>query len=52
MSKTKTGYTPKKLVYLFIGIFFMFIFGQVCPTWSTVTEPGVKITGVFLGWIS
>lgn len=51
MSKTKTGYTPKKLVYLFIGIFFMFIFGQVCPTWSTVTEPGVKITGVFLGWI-
>lgn len=51
MSKAKAGYTPKKLIYLFIGAFLMFVFGQVCPTWATVTEPGVKILGVFLGWI-
>ena len=51
MSNAKTGYTPKTLVYLIIGILLMFVFGQVCPTWAAVTDPGVKIIGVFLGWI-
>jgi len=51
MSKAETGYTPKELVYLSIGVFLMFVFGHICPTWATVTEPGVKIIGVFLGWI-
>ncbi len=45
------AYTPKKMVFLLIGIFLMFVFGKVCPTWSTVTETGVQIIGVFLGWI-
>lgn len=51
MGKAKTGYTPKMLVSLFAGVCLMFIFGQICPTWAAVTEPGVKIIGVFLGWI-
>lgn len=51
MGKAGTGYTPKELVYLSIGALLMFVFGQVCPIWSTITEPGVKIIGVFLGWI-
>ena len=51
MSEVKTGYTPKQIIYLFIGMLLMFVFGQVCPAWATVTEPGVKIIGVFLGWI-
>lgn len=50
-NEKRLGYTPKKTVYLCIGIFFMFLFGIVCPTWSTVTETGVKMLGVFLGWI-
>ena len=51
MGKAKNGYTPKMLVSLFAGVCLMFIFGQICPTWAVVTEPGVKIIGVFLGWI-
>lgn len=51
MSKTKTSYTPKKLICLFIGLFLMFVFGHICPPWSAITEPGIKILGVFLGWI-
>ncbi len=45
------GYSGKKLVYLALGVFFMFIFGFICPTWSTVTRVGVKMLGVFLGWV-
>ena len=45
------AYTPKKLICLCIGLFLMFGFGLVCPTWSTVTPTGVKVLGVFLGWI-
>ena len=44
-------YTPKQIVYLIIGLFFFFIFGYVCPTWSAVTPVGVKLVGVFLGWV-
>lgn len=51
MEKAKTGYTPKMLVSLLVGVCLMFIFGQICPTWAVVTESGVKIVGVFLGWI-
>lgn len=47
----KKGYTVKQLIYLFISIFLMFIFGHICPTWSSVTPIGVKVLGVFLGWI-
>lgn len=53
MSETKkaNGYSGKKLIYLAVGLFFMFVFGIVCPAWSTVTGTGVKMLGVFLGWI-
>lgn len=46
-----TTYTPKKLIHLVISLFFFFGFGLICPTWSTVTPVGVKILGVFFGWI-
>lgn len=49
--KTVVGYPVKKFIYLLLGLFFMFVFGHVCPAWSTVTETGVMMLGVFLGWI-
>jgi len=30
--------TPKYLAYLAIGLFFMFVFGRICPTWGPVQE--------------
>lgn len=50
-AKKATAYTPKKVVLLIVSLFFMFIFGLVCPTWSEVTRTGVRVLGVFLGWI-
>lgn len=44
-------YSKKTLIYLLIGLLFMFGFGSVCPTWSTVTQDGVNVLGVFIGWI-
>ncbi len=44
-------YTPKTLIFLCIGLLFMFGFGTVCPTWSTVTPDGINVLGVFFGWI-
>lgn len=43
--------TKKKLPHWIIGMFLMFIFGYICPTWSVVTRLGVKMLGVFLGWL-
>ena len=53
MSKTvgkPSAYTPKRIAILIIGLFFMFVFGHICPTWGAVTRLGVKVFGVFLGW--
>jgi di/tricarboxylate transporter len=41
----------KYFVKLFIGLFFMFVFGHVCPTWSTVTRMGVQGIGILFGAI-
>ncbi len=29
----------------------MFLFGYICPTWSTVTPVGLKVLGAFIGWL-
>ncbi len=32
-----------------IALFFMFVFGKIAPTWSTLTPMGVNMLGVFIG---
>lgn len=45
--KTDVGY----IVKIAIIIFFLFIFGKVCPPWSTVTPMGVSVLGILIGVI-
>lgn len=32
-----------------VGLFLMFLFGMICPTWSAVTPMGVNMVGIFVG---
>ncbi|MDY4031728.1 MAG: hypothetical protein SOY64_01495 [Pyramidobacter sp.] len=41
----------KNTVVSLIGVFFMFIFGHICPTWGPVTRLGVHYLGIMIGWI-
>ncbi len=41
----------KKHISTIVALFFMFIFGYICPTWSTVTPVGLKVLGAFVGWL-
>ncbi|MCD8325033.1 MAG: hypothetical protein LUC32_08850, partial [Clostridiales bacterium] len=41
----------KKYVHLIIALFFMFVFGRICPTWGDVTRMGVEAIGIFIGGI-
>lgn len=41
----------KRILSIGIGVFFTFFFGMVCPPWGAVTEMGVKILGVLVGWL-
>lgn len=41
----------KRTLVALIGIFFMFVFGHVCPVWATVTRMGVQYLGIMIGWI-
>ncbi|MCL2382559.1 MAG: SLC13 family permease [Treponema sp.] len=43
--------TPAFYVHLFIGLFFMFVFGRVVPPIEPLTEIGMLVVGVFLGAI-
>lgn len=36
-------------LWLVVGLFFMFAFGHVCPTWGPVTPLGVSMIGIFIG---
>jgi len=36
---------------LLIGIFFIFAFGYICPTWGSVTRTGVQCIGIFIGCV-
>jgi len=44
-------YDKKKAIHLIISLFFMFVFGLICPTWSTITPLGVKAIGIFIGGV-
>lgn len=35
--------------WLVVGLFLMFLFGRVCPTWGPVTSTGVSMIGIFIG---
>ena len=41
----------KKLIPTIAALLMMFVFGYVCPTWSTVTPVGLKVLGAFIGWL-
>lgn len=43
--------SKKHVVVTLIGIFFMFLFGHIFPTWATVTRMGVQYLGIMIGWI-
>ena len=47
----KPALNLKYTIYVLVGLFFMFVFGRVVPTWSTVTPMGVNIIGIFLGML-
>lgn len=36
-------------LWLIVGLFFMFAFGHVFPTWGPVTPLGVSMIGIFIG---
>ncbi|OON85967.1 hypothetical protein BXO88_10090 [Oribacterium sp. C9] len=44
-------YTSQKIMHLCISLFFMFVFGLICPTWGPVTRLGVQAIGIFIGGI-
>lgn len=41
----------KKHIPTIATLLMMFVFGYVCPTWSTVTPVGLKVLGAFIGWL-
>lgn len=41
----------KHIIVSLLGVFFMFVFGHICPTWATVTRMGVQYLGILIGWI-
>lgn len=41
----------KRSIIMALGVFFTFIFGSVCPPWGTVSQIGVKVLGVLIGWL-
>ena len=43
--------TAAYVLHLVIGLFFMFLFGKVCPTWSTLNEFGVASIGILAGML-
>lgn len=48
MAQTK-NYDWKFVVKLVVGLFCMFGFRYVCPTWAEVTPVGVSAVGIFIG---
>lgn len=51
LAEKKTDSLAVYLLKLVIAFFFIFGFSYVVPTWSTVTELGVKSIGIFIGLI-
>lgn len=47
----KSQYTKTQLIHLAVSLFFMFIFGLICPTWGGITRQGIQAIGIFIGGI-
>lgn len=45
--QTYTAY----IVKLLVGLFFIFVFGWVCPPWGGITQTGIQAIGIFFGLI-
>lgn len=41
----------KKHIPTIAALFMMFVFGYICPTWSTITPVGLRVLGAFVGWL-
>jgi len=39
------------MVKLAVGVFFMFLFGYVCPAWGGIAQQGVMAIGIFIGTV-
>lgn len=51
MSTNSKNNMVKYWLIVIVGLFFMFAFGKVCPTWAEITPMGVTIIGIFIGMI-
>jgi len=51
LNPTAKGSKTKKLILTIISLFFIFVFGRICPLWASVTREGVKALGLFIGVI-
>lgn len=49
MEKVKKKNDAAYWIWVVVGLFFMFAFGHICPTWSAVTPMGVTVIGIFIG---
>ena len=50
LEKKKSGISY--WIIVLVGLFLMFGFGKVCPTWAEVTPMGVTIVGIFIGLLT
>lgn len=39
------------LAKLLVGVFFMFVFGYVCPSWGGIAQQGICAIGIFIGTV-
>lgn len=49
MDKAADKTKPIYWVWVAIGLFLMFLFGRVCPTWGGIDPMGVNMIGIFIG---
>ena len=43
--------TSSRTIQLILALMFVFVFGHIIPTWSTVTRMGVEYISIMVGWI-
>ena len=46
----KQGYGPY-IIKLLIGLFLIFVFGWICPTWGDISRAGIQTIWIFFGLI-
>lgn len=50
-TEVKNNYLAKYIVKLAIGLFLIFGFGMVCPSWGGISRTGIQTIGIFFGLI-